>query len=111
MFSHSEQLFETYLIESSNNSPEILKDLVLNIKPSNQILSNVLDICKNTACISFGGLQWNFEKISVFIDRSWFTQESNGQKYDWLALNSSFSSMYLKRGLNISLSKVFPKYW
>ena len=70
MFSHLEQLFETYLIESSNNSPEILKDLVLNIKPSDQILSNVLDICKNTAYISFGGLQSNFEKISTFIDRS-----------------------------------------
>ena len=40
------------------------------------------------------------------MDRSWFTQESNGRKPDWLGLSSSFSSIYLKRELNISLSKI-----
>ena len=55
----------------------------------NQILSNILDQSKNTAHISFGGSQSKLEKISWFIDRrswfidrSWFTQESNGQKLD-----------------------------
>ena len=66
-------------------------------------MSNALDISKNTARISFGESQSKFEKISWFIDRSWFTQESNGQKPDWLGLSSSVSSMYLKRELNISL--------
>ena len=63
-------------------SPEIPKDLILNMKPGNQILSNALDISKNTVCISFGGSQSKFEKISWFIDRNWFTQESNGRKPD-----------------------------
>ena len=71
-------------------------------------MSNALDISKNTARISFGGSQSKFEKISWFIDRSWFTQESNGRKLDWLGLTSSFSSMYLKKELNISPSNVFP---
>ena len=43
------------------------------------------------------------EKMSWFIDGSSFTQESNGGKPDWLGLSNSFSSMYLKRELNISL--------
>ena len=30
------------------------------------------------------------------------------KKHDWLGLSSSFSSMYLKRELNISLSKPLP---
>ena len=69
-------------------------------------MSNTLDLSKNTARIPFGGSQ--FEKVSWFIDRSWFTQESNGRKPNLLGLSSLFSSMYLKRELNISLSKVFP---
>ena len=44
----------------------------------------------------------------VYIDRRWFTQESNGRKPEWLGLSSSFPSMYLKKELNISLSKIFP---
>ena len=68
-------------------------------------MSNALDISKNTVSISFGGSQSKFEKISWFIDRSWFTQELNGRKPDWLGLSSSFLSMYFKRELNISLSK------
>ena len=70
-------------------------------------MSNALDISKNTEPISFGGSQLKFEKMSWFIDRSSFTQESNGGKPDWLGLSNSFSSMYLKRELNISLSKSF----
>ena len=71
-------------------------------------MSNALDISKNTARISFGGSQSQFEKIWWFIDGSWFTQQSNGRKPDWLGVSSSFSSIYLKRELNISLSKIFP---
>ena len=70
-------------------------------------MSNALDLSKNTARISFGGSQSKFEKVSWFIDRSWFTQESNERTPDWLGLSSLFSSMYLKRELNISLSKLF----
>ena len=72
-------LVDKKFLISSNRSPEISKDLILNIKPGNQILSNAVDISKNTAHISFGGSQSKFEKISWFIDRSWFTPESNGQ--------------------------------
>ena len=80
MFAHSEQLSETYLmlLRSSNKSLKIPKVLNLNLKPGNQILSNALDIYKNTERISFGGSQSKLEKISWFIDRSWFTQKSNG---------------------------------
>ena len=72
MFARSEQLSETYrkFLLNSNKSPEIPKDSILNIKPGNEILSNALDISKNTARISFGGSQLKFEKISWFIDRS-----------------------------------------
>ena len=49
------------------------------------------------------------KKKSWFIDRGSFTQESNRQKPDWLGLSSSFSSLYLKRELDISLLKIFPK--
>ena len=74
-------------------------------------MSNALNISKNTARISLSGSQiylrilhvyplvdhsQNFEKISWFINTSWSTQESSGRKPDWLALSSSFSSMYLK---------------
>ena len=75
-------LFDRKFLISSNKSPEIPKDLILNIKPGNQILSNALDTSKNTARISFGRSQSKFEKNSWFIERSWFPQESNGRKPD-----------------------------
>ena len=107
MFAFSEQ--RTKLLISSNKSPETPKDLIVNLKPVNQILSNVVHIYKNTtARISFGGSQSKFEKVPWFIDRSWFRQESNGRKPNWLGLSSSFSSMYIKREVNINLSKIFP---
>ena len=54
MFAFSEQ--RTKLLISSNKSPETPKDLIVNLKPVNQILSNVVHIYKNTtARISFGG--------------------------------------------------------
>ena len=73
MFVHSEKLSATCLISwfliSSNKFPEIVQDLILDIKPGNQVLSNALDISKNTACISFGESQSKFEKVS------WFAEE------------------------------------
>ena len=57
---------EWSLILKKKESPEIPKDLILDIKPGKQILSNALDISKNTACISFGGSQSEFAKISWF---------------------------------------------
>ena len=101
-------LFNRNFLIKSNKPPEISKDLNLNIKLGIQILSNALDMSKNTACVSFGGSQSKFEKVWWFIVRSWFRQELNERKPDWLGLNSSFSS--LKREINISLSKIFPKF-
>ena len=75
IFSHSDvfplratlsNLFDRKFLISSNKSPVIPKDLILNIKPGNQILSNALDISKNTAHISFGGPQSKLEKKSWF---------------------------------------------
>ena len=73
MFAHSEKYSETCLRNwffiSSNKFPEIAQDLILDIKPGNQVLSNVLDISKKTARISFGESQSKFEKLS------WFAEE------------------------------------
>ena len=66
--SNSLKLFYRKSFISSNKQPEIPKDLISNIKPGHQILSNALDISKNTALISFGGSQSKFEKISWFIE-------------------------------------------
>ena len=49
--------------------------------PGNQILSNALDIRKNTARISFGRSQSKFEKHTWFMQRRWLAQESNGRKF------------------------------
>ena len=100
-------LFDRKFLISSNKSPEIPKDLILNIESGNQILSNALDISKNTACTSFGGSHPKYEKISWFIDKSWFTQELNGRKTDWLWLSSSFSSLYLKRELKLVIQYIY----
>ena len=62
----------------SNKSPEISKDLHLNIKSGKQILSKALEISKNTARTSFSGSQLKFEKTSWFTYGSWIIQESNG---------------------------------
>ena len=40
--------FDGKFLISCNKSPEIPNDLILNIKPGNQVLSNALDISKNT---------------------------------------------------------------
>ena len=62
----------------SNKSPDISKDLHLNIKPGKQILSKTLEISKNTAHTSFSWSQSKFEKTSCFTYGSWIIQESNG---------------------------------
>ena len=63
----------------------------------------------NTVCVSFGGSPSKLEKTSWFIDRGWSTQEPNLWKPDWVHLSNSFSSMYLKRELNIRVTEIFPK--
>ena len=65
MFAHSEQLSETYLmlLRSSNKSLKIPKVLNLNLKPGNQILSNALDIYKNTELYLLVGHSQNLKKF------------------------------------------------
>ena len=72
MFVHSEKLSETCLISSflisSNKFPEIAQDLILDIKPGNNVLPYALDISKNTARMSFGESQSKFENVSWFVE-------------------------------------------
>ena len=59
-FSHSDvclfrttllNLFDRKFLINSNKLPEIPKDLILNIKPGNQIWSHTIDISKNSGRI------------------------------------------------------------
>ena len=56
-------LFDRKFLTSSNKSPEIPKDLILNIKPGDQILLNALDTSKNTVRVSFGESRSKFGKF------------------------------------------------
>ena len=55
-------LFDRKLLISFNKSLGTPKDLNLNIEPGKPVLSNALDISKNTARVSFGGSQSKLEK-------------------------------------------------
>ena len=65
--------------------------LELTKQPSCQNWSNAFDISKKTDLTSRGGLQSNASKISCVIASSWYTQESDEHKPDWLGFNR-FSS-------------------
>ena len=51
-------------------------------------MSNAFGISKNTDLTSRGGLQSKASKISCVMASSWFKQESDGRKPDWLGFNS-----------------------
>ena len=54
-------------------------------------MSNAFDISKNTDLTSRGGLQSKVSMISCVMASSWFMQDSDGRKPDWIGFNT-FSS-------------------
>ena len=68
-----------------------------------QTLSKAFGISKKTDMTSRSGLQSNASNISWVIASSWFTQEPNGRKPDWLGFNSSSSN----RKLSILVQTIF----
>ena len=67
-------------------------DLSLKSKPSCHSLSNAFEISKKTDLTSRVGLQSNASNFSCVIARSWFMQESDGQKPDRLRFYSLSSN-------------------
>ena len=65
-------LFDGKFLINSNKSPEIVNDSNLNIKPGIQILSNALDIFKNTA-YSFSLHQFGVGWESVWLIKATFS--------------------------------------
>ena len=66
------------------------------------------NISENTLTSS-GRLQSKDLYISCSIDRSWYSQESEGLNQDWLGQSKLFSPRYSKIELKITLSKNFSK--
>ena len=57
--------------------------------------AKTFDISKKTNLTSRGGSQSNASNFSWVIASSWFTQESDGRKPDWLGFNSSSTNRKL----------------
>ena len=72
-------------------------------------MSIAFDIFNKTDLTSKGGLKSNAANISWVVPSSWFKQELDGQKTDWLGFISSSSNRKLYILLKIIFLKKCPK--